>query len=158
MVLATILLPALSRAKDRTLDRPLLEPQLADVLGLGGYTRTTIPIVLVGAAAGNTACDNTADWAAGSWLSGGRAHRRIELGTSKSIKRSLLWPYYSSSPEYGGVRAIEAWHQPGRITTAVRLRSFSINNWVGGDGWRGSGPWRPSDWSDGSGFISNKAI
>jgi prepilin-type N-terminal cleavage/methylation domain-containing protein len=61
----------------------------------------------------------------------------------KYNKKSLLWPYTGAS--------LGIWKCPSDRSTGIndkgqrvpRIRSVSMNCWVGGDGWEMSGPWRP---------------
>jgi prepilin-type N-terminal cleavage/methylation domain-containing protein/prepilin-type processing-associated H-X9-DG protein len=61
----------------------------------------------------------------------------------KYNKQSVLWPYCGS--------AAQIWKCPSDRSTAVnsrgqtvpRIRTLAMNNWVGGLGWQKSGNWRP---------------
>ena len=58
-------------------------------------------------------------------------------------KKSPLWDYIGNSA---------VWHCPKDPSTAtpqgqrvLRIRSYRLNNWVGGPGWGSSGPWWPQN-------------
>ncbi len=82
------------------------------------------------------------DWAnATNWLSLIDRTAEANWNADKYIKASVIWPYC------GGAQAI--WRCPSDKSTGInnlgqtvpRIRSMSMNSWVGGDGW--NSPWRP---------------
>jgi prepilin-type N-terminal cleavage/methylation domain-containing protein/prepilin-type processing-associated H-X9-DG protein len=85
------------------------------------------------------------DWTAGNWLSLISPSDESNWNADKYNKESVLWPYTGNS--------LGIWKCPSDRSTGVnnkgqtvpRIRTLSMNNWVGGDGWEASGSWRPMD-------------
>jgi prepilin-type N-terminal cleavage/methylation domain-containing protein len=81
------------------------------------------------------------DWTAENWLSLISPSDESNWNADKYNKQSVLWPYCGAS--------LGIWKCPGDRSTGInskgqtvpRIRSFSMNCWVGGTGW--SEPWRP---------------
>jgi prepilin-type N-terminal cleavage/methylation domain-containing protein/prepilin-type processing-associated H-X9-DG protein len=82
------------------------------------------------------------NWTGGSWLDNTKALERDPNNWDHEAftKKSVLWPYCGGS--------IGIWHCPADMTMAYntrdkkfvpRIRSVSMNNWVGGPGWGNSG-------------------
>jgi hypothetical protein len=93
------------------------------------------------------------NWTGGSWLDNTKAQESAPSNWDHDnyTKKSKLWPYCGGS--------VAIWKCPADQTTALnprtkqrvpRIRSMSMNNWVGGPGWNNSGPWRPQS---GSGWL-----
>jgi prepilin-type N-terminal cleavage/methylation domain-containing protein/prepilin-type processing-associated H-X9-DG protein len=83
------------------------------------------------------------DWTGGSWLTLANEQAPDNWDHERYTKVSPLWTYCGNSTRI--------WKCPSDKSTAVddqgrrvpRIRSFSINNWVGGPRWRPSGDrWR----------------
>jgi prepilin-type processing-associated H-X9-DG protein len=90
------------------------------------------------------------NWTGGSWLSTTKANERTpdNWDHDRFTKQSKLWQYCGNS--------VEIWKCPADKTMAYntklqkyvpRIRSMSMNNWVGGPGWNASGAWRPASGS-----------
>jgi prepilin-type N-terminal cleavage/methylation domain-containing protein/prepilin-type processing-associated H-X9-DG protein len=85
------------------------------------------------------------DWAATNWLTLITPADESNWNSDKFIKQSILWPYCGAS--------LGIWRCPGDKSTGInskgqtvpRIRSYSMNCWVGGTGWDQSGSWRPQD-------------
>lgn len=83
------------------------------------------------------------DWAGTNWLSLVDPSDESNWNADKFTRQSVLWPYC------GG--ALGIWKCPGDRSTGVnnkgqtvpRIRTTSMNCWVGGEGWEPSGSWRP---------------
>ena len=146
-ILAAMLLPALAKAKTKAHGimcmnnhRQLLlawrfyaDDNNEKLIGSAGWTSPTGGVV--------------PNWTGGSWLdnSRGQEGRADNWDHDAFTKRSLLWPYCGNS--------VQIWKCPADHTTGFntrtrqtvpRIRSMSMNNWVGGPGWGASGPWRPN--------------
>jgi len=85
------------------------------------------------------------NWTGGSWLTLNSKTDPNNWDHEAYTKKSPLWPYC------GG--ALNIWKCPADKTTAInrdrqvvpRIRSLSMNNWVGGPGWGNSGSWTPQN-------------
>ena len=86
------------------------------------------------------------NWTGGSWLDSTKGKEKDPNNWDHDAytKKSPMWPYCGGS--------VGIWHCPADMTTGFdtklgrtvpRIRSMSMNNWVGGPGWDESGPWRP---------------
>lgn len=90
------------------------------------------------------------NWTGGSWLTLNNKRDENNWNADRYNKLSPLWPYCGNS--------MGIWHCPADRSTAInnkketvpRIRSMSMNNWVGGPGWDASGSWRPRS---GSGWM-----
>jgi prepilin-type processing-associated H-X9-DG protein len=83
------------------------------------------------------------NWTAGSWLSLSNPRSEDNWNHERFTKRSVLWPYCGNN--------LAIWKCPADNSTAInnknervpRIRSMSMNNWVGGPSWGASGSgWR----------------
>jgi prepilin-type processing-associated H-X9-DG protein len=85
------------------------------------------------------------DWTGTNWLTLLDLTDPNNWNADKYNKQSVLWPYCGGS--------LDIWRCPGDRSVGVtptgqkvpRIRSRSMNCWVGGGGWDPSGPWRPAD-------------
>jgi prepilin-type N-terminal cleavage/methylation domain-containing protein/prepilin-type processing-associated H-X9-DG protein len=85
------------------------------------------------------------DWAATNWLTLITPTDESNWNSDKYIKQSILFPYCGGS--------LGIWRCPSDKSTGVndkgqtvpRIRTYSMNCWVGGIGWDQSGNWRPQD-------------
>jgi prepilin-type N-terminal cleavage/methylation domain-containing protein/prepilin-type processing-associated H-X9-DG protein len=86
-------------------------------------------------------------WIGGNWLTLDNKRDPNNWNADLYTKKSVLWPYCGN--------AMGIWHCPADHSTAInnknevvpRIRSMSMNCWVGGPGWDNSGTWRPRDHS-----------
>jgi len=84
------------------------------------------------------------NWTAGSWLTLNSKTDPNNWDHKTYTEKSVLWSYCGKN--------YQIWRCPADKTTAInrekqrvpRIRSVSMNNWVGGPGWDASGPWVPS--------------
>jgi prepilin-type N-terminal cleavage/methylation domain-containing protein/prepilin-type processing-associated H-X9-DG protein len=142
-ILAGMLLPALSKAKTKAQGIACMnntkQLMLAWKLYSGDFNDR-----LVGAAnwtpPGSREVPN---WTGGSWLDAAKSAQSNpdNWDHERFTKKSVLWPYCGGS--------IGIWHCPADQTVGYntqqkkyvpRIRSMSMNNWVGGPGWGESGP------------------
>ncbi len=146
-ILAGMLLPALSKAKTKATGILCMNSSHQLMMAWKLYN-TDNNDRLVGAASwtvpGTTR--ETPNWTGGSWLDNTKGKEKDPNNWDHETytKKSVLWPYCGGS--------IGIWHCPADYTTAYdgrqkktvpRIRSMSMNNWVGGPGWGESGPkWR----------------
>jgi len=88
--------------------------------------------------------NNIPNWTGNSWLTLNNLRDDNNWDHEKYTKKSPLWPYCGSS--FG------IWHCPADRSTAInnkgehvpRIRSMSMENWMGGPGWDASGTWVPN--------------
>ncbi len=143
-ILAGLLLPALSQAKAKAQGIICLNNNRQMCLAWRLYSEDhndKIP----GARGWDPApASHQPDWTGTNWLSLITPADESNWNADKFNKQSVLWPYCGSS--------IAIWRCPGDRSTGLnnqgqtvpRIRTFSMNCWVGGDGWEQSGPWRPN--------------
>ena len=91
------------------------------------------------------------NWTGASWLTLNNPSDPNNWNADLYNKKSVLWPYCGN--------AIGIWKCPADKSTSLnakkervpRIRSMSMNNWVGGPGWDASGSWAvgggPSKWA-----------
>ena len=144
-ILAGMLLPALSHAKAKAQGiiclnnnkqmclswRLYSEDNNDKIPGASGWSPILTPTL------------SQPDWSATNWLSLISPTDDSNWNADNYNKQSVLWPYCGAS--------LGIWKCPGDRSTGVnnqgqrvpRIRSFSMNCWVGGKGWDNSGTWRP---------------
>jgi prepilin-type N-terminal cleavage/methylation domain-containing protein len=136
-ILAGMLLPALSKAKAKAQGIMCMNNHKQLALAWRLYAedhQDRIP----GAAPWNAPGGAQPGWSLNNWLTLNNKNERNNWDYEMYIKRSVLWPYCNS---------VEIWKCPADKTTAIdgngktvpRIRSMSMNNWVGGPGWGNSG-------------------
>lgn len=145
-ILASILLPALGRAKVRAQGAVCSNHLKQMTLGWLLYAEDNNNVLLAAAPWALAGNPNLAtDWTAGNLMTLSDPHDENNWNSDKFTKRSPLWPYSG--------RADRIWTCPSDTSRAVdsagrrvpRIRSFSMNNWIGGPGLNVSGPWVPKD-------------
>ncbi|MBX3748254.1 MAG: type II secretion system protein [Verrucomicrobiae bacterium] len=147
-ILASMLLPALAKAKSKAQGILCLSntKQLSLVWRL--YTDDNED-KLIGAAGwtppGGRAIPN---WTGGSWLTLNNRTDPNNWDHDAYTKKSPLWPYTGNTVGIFKCPAdkttAKATRGPLQGQTVPRIRSVSMNNWVGGPGWGNSGPWVPN--------------
>lgn len=149
-ILAGMLLPALSRAKAKAQGILCLNNNKQMGLAWRLYAEDSndrIP----GARGWEVGVGQSQpDWTGTNWLSLIGPGDESNWNVDKYNRQSVLWPYC------GG--AVGIWKCPSDKSTGInnkgqtvpRIRTMSMNCWVGGDGWDQSGPWRPSS---GTGWL-----
>jgi len=143
-ILASMLLPALAKAKTKATGIACLSNHKQLALAWRLYYEDNDE-KLVGAAdwtpPGGKGIPN---WTAGSWLTLNDKRDPNNWNHELYTKKSPLWSYCGNSE---GI-----WKCPADKSTAInnkgqvvpRIRSMSMNCWVGGPGWDPSGPWTPN--------------
>jgi prepilin-type N-terminal cleavage/methylation domain-containing protein/prepilin-type processing-associated H-X9-DG protein len=156
-ILAGLLLPALAKAKTKTQGIMCMNNNRQMMLAWRFYSGDNND-KLVGAANwspfGGTGPgvspyfgSTVPNWTAGSWLTLNNLRDPNNWDHDTYTKKSPLWPYCGNS--------LGIWKCPADKTYGIRtrapdigsrvprIRSMSMNNWVGGPGWGNSGPWVP---------------
>ncbi|HMO64489.1 MAG TPA: hypothetical protein PKE47_04565, partial [Verrucomicrobiota bacterium] len=89
------------------------------------------------------------NWTGGSWLDAQDLGRRDNWDHDMFTRRSVMYPYTGGAlglwkcPADRSVARPTSGPNQGRLVP--RIRSISMNNWVGGPGWGNSGPWVPQN-------------
>jgi len=155
-ILAGLLLPALAKAKTKAHGILCMSNNRQMMLAWRFYSDDNNG-KLVGAAnwtpPGSRAGPNASpffgnaipNWTGGSWLTLNNQRDPNNWDHDTYTKKSPLWPYCGNS--------VGIWKCPADKSLAVnnkgqkvpRIRSMSMNNWVGGPGWGASGSWVPQD-------------
>jgi prepilin-type N-terminal cleavage/methylation domain-containing protein/prepilin-type processing-associated H-X9-DG protein len=137
-ILAGMLLPALGKAKEKAHGIMCMNNNKQMMMAWYLYADDNDDR-LVGAAGWNLNGRDVPNWTAGSWLTLNNPRDPNNWDHERFTKRSVLWPYTGNS--------IEIWKCPADKSTGInaqnqrvpRIRSMSMNNWVGGPGWGNSG-------------------
>mgnify|MGYP002349770356 CR=1 FL=1 len=141
-ILAGMLLPALSKAKAKAQGIACMNNHKQLALAWRLYAedhQDRIP----GAAPWSSPAGPQPGWSLNNWLTLNDKANRHNWDYEEFIKKSVLWPYCNT---------VEIWKCPADKATAIdatgrtvpRIRSMSMNNWVGGPGWNNSGSWWPN--------------
>jgi len=144
-ILAGMLLPALSKAKAKAQGIFCMNNNKQMGLAWRLYSEDSTDKVPGAKEWEPTPAQVQPDWTAGNWLSLISPSDDSNWNADKYNKQSVLWPYCGGS--------LGIWKCPGDRSTGInnlgqtvpRIRSMSMNCWVGGDGWSESGTWRPND-------------
>ncbi len=89
------------------------------------------------------------NWTGGSWLTLNNKSDANNWNHDLYTFKSLLWPYCGGSHAIWKCPADKSMATPtsglNKGASVPRIRSMSMNNWVGGPGWANSGSWRPQN-------------
>jgi len=141
-ILAGMLLPALTRAKAKAQGIFCLNNHKQLTLAWRLYSEENNDRI-VGAAEWMINGGDQPDWTAGNLLTLNSKTDQNNWNADAYIKKSVLWPFCGNS--------LAIWHCPADRSTAInsrkevvpRIRSMSMNCWVGGPGWHDSGATHP---------------
>ena len=141
-ILAGLLLPALAKAKTKAHGISCMNNNKQMMLAWRFYAEDNEDR-LVGANGWSFKGRQVPNWSGGSWLTKDNKRDPNNWNHAAYTYRSPIWPYCGKSTAI--------WKCPADYTTAIdnegktvpRIRSMSMNNWVGGPGWNNSGPWYP---------------
>jgi len=139
-ILAGLLLPALGRAKIKAQALQCLNNNRQMMLAWRMYVEDNgdhLPCAYAAASGPN---------ARYAWVQGGLdfdGGNRSNWDVERDIKQSPLWPYCKST-EIWKCPADRSWVQVGAVRYP-RVRSRSMNNWVGGNEWTYGG-WSGPEW------------
>ncbi|MEW6156323.1 MAG: type II secretion system protein [Verrucomicrobiota bacterium] len=150
-ILAGMLLPALSKAKAKGQGIMCMNNNRQLMLAWRFYAEDSND-ELVGASGWNLNGKDIPNWTAGSWLTLNNPADPNNWDHDNFTKKSPLWKYCGNSTAI--------WHCPADTSMGLnrqrqrvpRIRSMSMNNWVGGPGWDASGGWFPKTGSSSTGW------
>jgi prepilin-type N-terminal cleavage/methylation domain-containing protein/prepilin-type processing-associated H-X9-DG protein len=142
--LAGMLLPALSQAKSRAQGTLCLNSNKQLWLAWRLYSDDQSDKIPGALGWQPRAGQVQPDWTGTNWLTLVDPSDPNNWDADRFNKQSVLWPYCGS---------VDVWRCPADRSTGInakgqrvsRIRSRSMNCWVGGAGWDSSGSWRPQD-------------
>ena len=142
-ILAGMLLPALAKAKAKTLGIQCMSNTKQLGLSHRMYSEDNRDR-LVGA----SSSPNVPEWTAGSWLTLNTPTDPNNWDHDRFTRKSVLWPYAGKSKMLFHCPADPSQaliprgtpNNPDAGKKVPRIRSMSMNNWVGGPAWADSGP------------------
>lgn len=152
-ILASMLLPALNSAKGKAQNAKALNNLRQFSIALTLYAEDNddeLP------ASGRTA--GIPEWTGGGWMDLPINERAevdplwVRTGQDRSVAASPIWNYAGKNPQLfrdPGDKSVGSWPSYQNGASVPRVRSFSLNSWVGGPAWGGSGnnpstgrPWK----------------
>ncbi len=143
-ILAGMLLPALAKAKTKAQGIACMSNHKQLALAWRLYSDDNNDRIVGAADWQPDGHSQQPNWTGGNWLTLNNKRDPNNWNADAYDKKSVLWPYCGNS--------LGIWHCPADHSTAInnknetvpRIRSMSMNCWVGGPGWDNSGPWRPN--------------
>ena len=139
-ILAGMLLPALAKAKGKAKGITCMNSNNQLTMAWRFYAEDN-DSRLVGSGRGQ---QGVPEWIGGNWLDKGNPRKSDNWNVDLWIKkRNLLYQHAGNSTEIFNCPSDNSYGINNRGERVPRLRSRSINNWVGGPGWGNSGSgWR----------------
>jgi len=143
-ILAGMLLPALSKAKGKAKGISCMNSNNQLTMAWRFYAED-YDGMLVGSGRGQMMGRKMIpEWIGGNWLDKSNPRKDDNWNVDRWIKqRNLLYPFAGNSTEIFNCPSDNSYGINNKGVRVPRLRSRSINNWVGGPGWGNSGSgWR----------------
>ena len=143
-ILAGMLLPALSKAKGKAKGISCMNSNNQLTMAWRFYAED-YDGMLVGSGRGQMMGRKMVpEWIGGNWLDKSNPRKDDNWNVDRWIKqRNLLYPFAGNSSEIFNCPSDNSYGINNKGVRVPRLRSRSINNWVGGPGWGNSGSgWR----------------
>ena len=143
-ILAGMLLPALGKAKSKAQGIACLNNNKQMMMGWRLYYDDNEG-ELVGAAGWTPpgARAEVPNWTGGSWLTLNNPKDPSNWNHERYTMRSPLWPYLGGSLAVWNCPSDKSYGINANNVRVPRIRSMSMNNWVGGPNWGASGTgWR----------------
>ena len=143
-ILAGMLLPALSKAKGKAKGISCMNSNNQLTMAWRFYAED-YDGMLVGSGRGQMMGRKMVpEWIGGYWLDKSNPRKDDNWNVDRWIKqRNLLYPFAGNSTEIFNCPSDNSYGINNKGVRVTRLRSRSINNWVGGPGWGNSGSgWR----------------
>lgn len=146
-ILAGMLLPALGKAKAKAQGIACMNNHKQLALAWRFYSEDNDD-KLIGASNWDYQGRAIPNWTGGSWLTLNNPSDPNNWNHEAYTHKSKMWPYCNGSAEIWKCPADKSMGKPNsgpkKGTVTPRIRSMSMNNWVGGPGWANSGSWRPA--------------
>ncbi len=143
-ILAGMLLPALSKAKSKAKGISCMNSNSQLTMAWRFYAEDNDGII-VGSGRGQViGRREIPEWIGGNWLDKSNPRKDDNWNVDRWIKqRNLLYPHAGNNTEIFNCPSDNSYGINNKGVRVPRLRSRSINNWVGGPGWGNSGGgWR----------------
>jgi prepilin-type N-terminal cleavage/methylation domain-containing protein/prepilin-type processing-associated H-X9-DG protein len=137
-ILAGMLLPALSKAKTKAQGILCMNNNKQMMLAWRFYSDDNED-KLVGAAGWSNGGREIPNWTGGSWLTLSNPRDANNWNHAQYTHRSPLWNYTGGSEKIWKCPADRAFGINSEGKRVPRIRSMSMNNWVGGPSWGNSG-------------------
>jgi prepilin-type N-terminal cleavage/methylation domain-containing protein/prepilin-type processing-associated H-X9-DG protein len=133
-ILAGMLLPALSKAKANAQGIQCMNNHRQLTYAWRMYTEDNSDQLLAAGGYG-TGVQDPPEWSGGSYLENDKPRQKDNWDHEAFTKKSPLFPFVGGSTEVFRCPADKSFGISGSGAKVPRIRSMSMNGWVGGPGW-----------------------